>query len=281
MKIEGKTFVVTGGCGALGGASAREILERGGNVAIWDVVPDAIGNDKVKSFSSEGKAKYYKVNISERASVEAAIQSVLADFPKGSLAGAVHAAAGNKSRPWSNKLMDSVDDFREVLLINTYGTFLIDAAVSDAINSQYSDDGLFPKRVQEERGVIVNFASAVATQPPARCVTYGPSKTGVLGVTTAVSDFLGPSGIRVNTVSPSIVASKMLGDRIHYFNDELLAGAIFPHAPAEPSTIAHGVIFLIENSFVNNFDLKIDGCWRTTSNWGSSKDPRENAPCLE
>jgi NAD(P)-dependent dehydrogenase (short-subunit alcohol dehydrogenase family) len=124
-----------------------------------------------------------------------------------------------------------------------------------SVNSQYPDEGEFPKRVTEERGVIVNFASAVATQPPARCITYGPSKTAVLGVSTAVADFLGPSGIRVNTVSPSIVASAMLGDRLGYFMDELAAGAIFPNVPAEPTTISHGVIFLIENSFINNLDV--------------------------
>lgn len=47
----------------------------------------------------------------------------------------------------------------------------------------------------------------------------------------------------------------MLGDRLEYFMDELAAGAIFPNLPAEPTTISHGVIFLIENSFINNLDV--------------------------
>lgn len=37
--------------------------------------------------------------------------------------------------------------------------------------------------------------------------------------------------------------------------NELAAGAIFPNVPAEPTTISHGVIFLIENSFINNLDV--------------------------
>jgi len=64
-----------------------------------------------------------------------ATEQVLADFPKGSLAGAVHAAAANKSRPWSNKLMDSVDDFKIVIEVNAYGTFLINACIADASKS--------------------------------------------------------------------------------------------------------------------------------------------------
>lgn len=47
----------------------------------------------------------------------------------------------------------------------------------------------------------------------------------------------------------------MLGDRLEYFMNELAAGAIFPNVPAEPTTISHGVIFLIENSFINNLDV--------------------------
>ena len=54
---------------------------------------------------------------------------------------------------------------------------MVDACVSDAINSQYPDEGPFHKRVDEERGCIINIASAVASPVPARCLTYGPSKS--------------------------------------------------------------------------------------------------------
>jgi 3-hydroxyacyl-CoA dehydrogenase len=103
---------------------------------------------------------------------------------------------------------------REDSLTPALGTFVIDACVSDAINSQYPDEGPFAPRVDEERGCIVNIASAVANPVPARCLTYGPTKTCVLGITTGAADFLGPSGIRVCSLSPSAVASKIMGDRL-------------------------------------------------------------------
>jgi 3-hydroxyacyl-CoA dehydrogenase len=91
---------------------------------------------------------------------------------------------------------------------------LVDSVIADAINSQYPDEGAFPKRTTEERGVIINIASAVARPVPARCLTYGVTKTAVLGITSAMADYLGPSGIRVNSVSPAVVASALMGERI-------------------------------------------------------------------
>lgn len=74
-------------------------------------------------------------------------------------------------------MTDSIDDFIKNVKVNVVGTFVVDACVSDAINSQYPDTGTFGPRVTEERGVIVNFASAVAQPCPARCLTYAPTKS--------------------------------------------------------------------------------------------------------
>lgn len=64
-----------------------------------------------------------------------------------------------------------------MMSINATGTFIVDSCIADAINSQYPDEGPFPARVAEERGCIVNIASIVAKPVPARCLTYGPSKS--------------------------------------------------------------------------------------------------------
>lgn len=99
--------------------------------------------------------------------------------------------------------------------VNAYGTFAVDACIADTINSQYPDEGPFAPRVKEDRGCIVNIASIVADKVPARCLTYGASKKAVLGITEGMADFLGPYGIRVNSVSPSVVKSALMAaDRI-------------------------------------------------------------------
>lgn len=65
---------------------------------------------------------------------------------------------------------------------------------------------------------------------------------------------------------------------------ELEACAIFPRRQSSVEEVTHGVTFLIENAMINGCDIRLDGAWRTISNWGGSVhlgDPRQNAPSLE
>lgn len=99
-----------------------------------------------------------------------------------------------------------------------------------------------------------------------------------------MSDFLGPSGIRVCSISPSIVASAMTANFSTYFSDDLQKHAAFPRIPASPEEIAPTVTFLIENKFANGIDVAVDGGWRlVTQRPGVSggDDPRTLAPGLE
>lgn len=191
------------------------ILERGGYAVVFDVLDEAAGTAKVKTYPHPERAFYFKTDISDYDSVSAATTAALAVIPKGSLAGGVHCAAIAPGAEWSHHLKDSVPRFAKVLQVNVYGTFVVDACIADAISSQYPDDGPFAPRVTEERGIIINIASVVARPVPARCITYGPSKTAVLGISSGMADFLGPFGIRCCTVSPAVVASAMMSpDRI-------------------------------------------------------------------
>jgi 3-hydroxyacyl-CoA dehydrogenase len=88
-----------------------------------------------------------------------------------------------------------------------------------------------------------------------------------------MADFLGPFGIRVNAVSPSIVASGLMGpDRLPYFQGELDASAIFPRRISQPEEVAHAVLYLLENSMMNDCEIRVDGGWRGSSNWGGAND---------
>ncbi|KAJ0108349.1 3-hydroxyacyl-CoA dehydrogenase [Diaporthe amygdali] len=280
MKLEGKAFIITGGCGSIGGTTARSIIAKGGIAVIFDILPQEAGEAKVKEYHPTN-AHYFKTDISDIDALSASANAALQVIPKGSLAGGVHCAAIAPSRTWSNKLVDSAKDFAKVLNMNAYGTFAVDSVIADAINSQYPDEGPFGPRTTEERGCIINIASAVAHPVPARCLTYGPTKTCVLGITGGMADFLGPYGIRVNSVSPAVVASALMGDRLPYFNAELDAAAVFPRRTSEATEVASGIVFLLENSMMNDFELRIDGGWRGCSNWAGPKDPRANAPALE
>lgn len=114
---------MTGGTGSIGGATARAILSRGGMLAVcillsydyisdpkqlFDVVPEDTGIAFANSLG-QGKAHYFRVDITDKAAVAQACSQVLETVPKGSLAGCVHCAGYSPSRPWSHKVYDSID----------------------------------------------------------------------------------------------------------------------------------------------------------------------------
>lgn len=59
-----------------------------------------------------------------------------------------------------------------------------------------------PTMVAKGRGSIVNLASTSGRQPDAYMVDYGAAKSAVLSITKSLSIEFGPSGVRVNSVSP-------------------------------------------------------------------------------
>ncbi|KAM0750596.1 NAD(P)-binding protein [Meredithblackwellia eburnea MCA 4105] len=284
MKIDNRAFVVTGGLGSIGGATAKLIVEKGGYAILFDMLPVEEGKKRISSYPQAEKYFYQRADISSKDGTNEAIAAAMKELPKDVLLfGAVHCAGINPSQPWPAKLSDKLDDFATVLKVNAYGTFCVDACVADAINSQYPPRGPFDERETEERGCIVNLASVVGTHTPARCVTYGPSKTCVLGITNAVADFLAPYGIRVNVVSPALVVSALMssGSRVEYFKEEIEAQSMFPRRFTSPEEISNAIVFLLENSMMNAFELKVDAGWRMISSWGGGQDPRKRSPIVE
>ncbi|KAK9898225.1 NAD(P)-binding protein [Cystobasidium minutum MCA 4210] len=278
MKISGNGWIVTGGLGGLGRVIATSLLAEGGSVVLWDVLPQEKGEQLAKQLNFSG---YISVDITNSESAGAAAKKSLELLSGVKLVGCVHCAGIALRRDWTNKMADSIAQFKKMLDVNTFGTFVVNAHVSDAINSQYPDQAeQLPPRVNEERGIIVNYASAAA-RPYARVLGYGPTKTAVVGITKSAADYLGPSGIRVCCVSPSIVATGMNGPHIPYFESQLEKSATFPRRQAQPSEMWMGTKYLIENEMMNAFDLHIDGNWHLVSDWAPGTDPRALAPGLE
>ena len=84
MKIEGKVAIVTGGASGLGRATADALIASGAKVAIWDM-NEELGNQAAAELGEN--AMFIKINVTDEAAVEAAVQSVLDKF------GAIHILA--------------------------------------------------------------------------------------------------------------------------------------------------------------------------------------------
>ncbi|TIA90824.1 hypothetical protein E3P99_01397 [Wallemia hederae] len=283
MQILKNTFVITGGLGGAGKAIASSIVDQGGYVVILDLAEQKAGEQSTTGISAT-KAVYKQTDITNKDSVKGAMEVAAQAFEK-RLVGLVHCAGVSMSQPFPTHLGDTIDRVRKMSEINWMGTYIVSALFADAVNERYEPEKMKNGEfwtTKEERGVIINFSSIAGAQPASRILGYSPGKAAVSAFSVALADFLGPSGIRVNTVSPSVINSAMMGARLPYFIADLTKSASFPARPIEPEEISGAVKFLIENSMMNGHDLKIDGGWRVfTDRSVDREDPRLLAPSLE
>ncbi|TIC04990.1 NAD(P)-binding protein [Wallemia mellicola] len=256
------------------------------------------GEEATKNINAD-KAAYVQTDITSEESVKNAMKVASNAFEK-RLSGLVHCAGVAMSQPWTNRLENTIGRSRRLLEINYMGTYITNALFADAVNERFEPEKMASGELfttKEERGAIISFSSIAGHQPYTRILAYTGGKAAVSAFSRALADFLGPSGIRVNTVSPSVINSANIGARLPYFLAELTKTSSFPARPITPDEIAVGVSlyrfpvlikskgavnYLITNGMMNDHDLRIDGGWRFIFDRSVDReDPRLSAPGLE
>jgi NAD(P)-dependent dehydrogenase (short-subunit alcohol dehydrogenase family) len=110
-------------------------------------------------------------------------------------------------------------------------------------------------------------------------LVYGAAKAAVIHLTKCVAMELGESGIRVNSISPGVIATGIFGKALGLSVEaaektpgmllEIYKTAQPIQRAGLPDDIAHAAVFLAsdESSFVNGHDLVVDGAITGGRNW--------------
>ncbi|RDL42365.1 3-hydroxyacyl-CoA dehydrogenase [Venustampulla echinocandica] len=268
MKIEGRTFIVSGGASGLGRACVEDICRAGGYAAILDM-NDELAQEVVKSIGG-GKTKFFEANVLETESIAAAVKGALEWVKEtGKEVGGVIAAAGvatpAKARSSSRVIIDrnlepfSMSDFDFVMNVNVRGTIdLIRQVIPHmARSTPVGSDG--------ERGIIVMVSSAAAFDGQPGQVSYSASKGAIASLTLPLTRDLSRYGIRVVTIAPSIFDSRMTAMMSDKVRASLLRTTEFPQRPGKPHEFAQLVTQSIENIMLNGVVLRLDGGMRMPS----------------
>ncbi|KAK8112330.1 oxidoreductase [Apiospora kogelbergensis] len=257
MKIEDRTFIISGGASGLGQATAKELVRAGGYVAVLDMNDD--NGAAVVSELGPDKARFFQCNVTETASVAAAIKGTVAWVQEtGKPLGGVIPAAGI-SLP--STMLDrhnqplSLPDFNFVMAVNVTGTIdLVRQALPHLAAAAGSpEDG--------ERGVVVMVASAAAFEGQRGQVSYSASKGAITAMTLPMTRDLSRFGIRVVTLAPSLFESAMtslMSDKVR----KSLEGAMEAGRPEEFAMAARQAI---ENVMLNGTVIRLDGGMRMPS----------------
>jgi NAD(P)-dependent dehydrogenase (short-subunit alcohol dehydrogenase family) len=229
MEIRGSVSVVTGGGSGLGEATARELVLRGGRVALLDL----------------GRSKGAEVAKS------------LGRRELGPLRAVVNCAGiGTPGRVVDKKGEPlALAIFQKVIEVNLVGTFnVIRLAAARMLANEPAASG--------ERGVIVNTASIAAFEGQIGQAAYAASKGGVVGMTLPIARDLAGAGIRVCTIAPGLFGTPMLMGLPQPAREALAASIPFPPRLGDPAEYAALACHILENTMLNGEVIRLDGALR-------------------
>jgi NAD(P)-dependent dehydrogenase (short-subunit alcohol dehydrogenase family) len=240
FRLDGKAALVTGGAAGIGAAIAAAYATKGARVAVVDL--DEAGAAKTAS-GLPTESHGFQCDVADPDSVRGTVDAVLDVFGRVDIlvnsAGVVHLAPAEEL---SVKAWDTTID------VNLKGTFLMCQAVGASM-------------LEAGGGVIVNMASQAATVALDRHAAYCASKFGVVGVSKVLAAEWGPRGVRVNTISPTVVLTELGHKAWDGPHGEALKKLIPTGRFAYPDEIAAAAVYLASGAaaMVNGADLVIDG----------------------
>jgi 3-oxoacyl-[acyl-carrier protein] reductase len=241
-QLENQIAVVTGAGRGIGRAIALKFAAQGADIAAVDLKTEFV-QETVEEVRKLGrKAWAVSANVSEAASVEAAVEQILKE------AGRVDILVNNAGITKDGLVMRmSEADWDAVLDINLKGTFLFTKALSRPLLKQKS-------------GRIVNIASVIGLIGNAGQCNYAASKAGVIGLTKSCAREFASRGITVNAIAPGFIQTAMT-DKLSQEQKDAITKQIQLASLGQAEDVAEAVLFFASPAahYVTGQVLAVDG----------------------
>lgn len=238
-RIEGRVGIVTGGANGLGAAITRRFVEEGASVVVADI-DDPAGEALVAEVGP--RSLYVHLDVGDERQWDAAMAQVLTAF------GRLDIGVNNGGIVVHASLDDTtLDDWERIVRVNQTGTFLGMRAMARVMR----DSG---------GGSIINTSSIRGLQGASGLLAYAATKFAIRGMTKAAALELGHDGIRVNSIHPGAVATRLIGDATPEQADAFFTEQAIPRI-ARPHEIAAMALFLAsdESSYSTGAEFVCDG----------------------
>jgi NAD(P)-dependent dehydrogenase (short-subunit alcohol dehydrogenase family) len=255
MKIDSSlAAVVTGGASGLGLATVKALREAGASVAIFDLNPDT-----GEQAAAETGAVFCRCDVLSDASVDEAFAKARAaqgqERALVSCAGGGNAIATVRRDKQTGEIkMFPSEQFEWVLRLNTVGTFRCITRAAAGMMTLEPING--------ERGVLVNTASAAATEGQMGQAAYSAAKAAIVGMTLTIARDLAREGIRVNTIQPGIFNTPAMARATPQMLEALGAMVPFPPRLGHAAEYASMALEIIRNGYINGETVRLDGAIR-------------------
>lgn len=226
-----KAVLVTGGTRGIGKAIALAFLKRG--YAVYATY----SKDEASAAEAERAGiAVILADVSNEAAVADAFKKI----------GRVDILVNNAGVSLIEQIQDtSLSEWERLFAVNVTGAFLC---------SREAAKGM----IDRKSGLIVNISSVWGEVGGSCESAYSASKAALLGFTKALSKELGWSGIRVNSVSPGVIDTRM---NEHFTSEEM--SALKEEIPlgrlGTGEDVAKAILFLDDNDYVTGADIPVNG----------------------
>lgn len=236
-----KNVLITGASGGIGKALALTFAKNGYGVALHFHQNEAAARElaeEIKLFG--GDAEIFRADLRREEDVSDLFDHAEAHF------GFLNTLVNNAGVAWRGLLTEmSLSEWQQVLGVSLTGAFLC------------CRRALVPM-VRRQEGSIVNISSMWGEVGASCEAAYSAAKAGLIGLTKALAKEDGPSGVRVNCVTPGVIDTPMNGA---LSQDDLRA--LKEETPLErigtPEEVAAAALFLAEHPFITGQVLGVSG----------------------
>ena len=234
--FEGRTVLVTGASGGIGGATVRQLVAAGA-----DVIASGRSVQALAALSAETGARPLTFDLTSEDSVRSALEGL-------DVWGVVN--CGGYGGEIATPVETDIAVFDQVMSINARGALLV---------TKYTAASMIRLG---KGGSIVNVSSQAALVALLGHISYGASKAALDNITRVSALELGQYGIRVNSVNPTVVMTEMSA---FYWGRPEIEGPFLEQMPlgrwATEDEIAAPIVFLLSDgaSMISGVSLPIDG----------------------
>ena len=241
--MKNNTVLVTGASRGIGREIALNLARKGFLVVANYNKSDDKANELLEISSKESlNLNIYKADVSNRAEVKKMIDFIINKYNK------IDVLINNAGISSFGVFTDITDlEWNNVVNTNLYSAFCVTQEI-------------LPYMIHEKNGCIINISSIWGLAGSSCESLYSISKAGIDAMTKSLAKELGPSNIRVNSISPGIIDTDMNKnlslEQINEIKNEIPLQNI-----GIPSDISKCVDWLVEDNYTTGQIISINGGW--------------------